>query len=242
MRGINLIKWRDYQDINTDSLWLFEERDSDEKLDFHGAFIPQVARQLIERYTAPGDTVVDLFLGSGTTFKVCSKLNRSCIGVDIQPYNKPIPEGCTFIQGDSCNYFKMRANLREHIDFANLIICHPPYHDIIKFTDKSTDLSNMGHDQFIESIGRLGILVHDFLPKKGTAALVIGDKYQKGGIVPLGFLCMQEFSKVLTLKGIVVKNIENNEAKGKNKNLWRFRALKFGFFEFKHEYIFVFQK
>lgn len=244
MRGINFNNWKIHSDILTDSLWMFDERDSDEKLDFHGAFIPQVAYQLISRYTAQGDTVVDLFIGSGTTFKVASRLKRLCIGVDIQPYNKPLPEGCYFIQGDSCNYFQTKAAIKEYmdVDLVNMIICHPPYHDIIQFTEDPRDLSNVNHNQFLDCIQRLSILVHDLLEPKGIAALVIGDKYEKGHLVPLGFECMQEFSKLLTLKGIVVKNIENNEAKGKNKNLWRYRALKGGFFEFKHEYIMLFQK
>ena len=38
-------------------------------------------------------------------------------------------------------------------------------------------------------------------------------------------------------------NLEGNEkAKGKQANLWRYRALYGGFYIFKHEYIMVFQK
>ena len=43
-------------------------------------------------------------------------------------------------------------------------------------------------------------------------------------------------------KAIVVKNIEGNEKKGKDENLWRSRALKWGFYIFKHEYIILFFK
>jgi hypothetical protein len=45
------------------------------------------------------------------------------------------------------------------------------------------------------------------------------------------------------LKSIIVKNIEGNEkAKGKQANLWRYRALYGGFYIFKHEYVMIFQK
>ena len=45
------------------------------------------------------------------------------------------------------------------------------------------------------------------------------------------------------MKAVIVKNMEGNErAKGKTANLWRYRALNGGFYIFKHEYIYVFQK
>jgi hypothetical protein len=44
-------------------------------------------------------------------------------------------------------------------------------------------------------------------------------------------------------KAIVVKNIEGNErGKGRDSNLWRYRALRGGFYVFKHEYVIIFQK
>jgi hypothetical protein len=44
-------------------------------------------------------------------------------------------------------------------------------------------------------------------------------------------------------KSIVVKNIEGNEVgKGRASNLWRYRALRSGFYLFKHEYVLILQK
>jgi hypothetical protein len=44
------------------------------------------------------------------------------------------------------------------------------------------------------------------------------------------------------LKSIVVKNFEETRGKRNQKELWRYRALAGGFYVFKHEYIFIFQK
>ena len=44
-----------------------------------------IIQWLIERYTKPGDTVLDPFMGSGTTGVACVKTGRSFIGVEIDP-------------------------------------------------------------------------------------------------------------------------------------------------------------
>lgn len=35
--------------------------------------------------TKPGDLIIDPFLGTGTTMRVCQRLDRECIGIDISP-------------------------------------------------------------------------------------------------------------------------------------------------------------
>jgi hypothetical protein len=74
-------------------------------------------------------------------------------------------------------------------------------------------------------------------------ALVIGDKYAGGEWIPLGFLTMDVVMRQgFLLKSIIVKNFEQTTAKRTQKELWRYRALAGGFYVFKHEYVFVFQK
>lgn len=52
---------------------------------FHGKFIPQIPRTIIEHLTKPGDIVLDPFCGSGTALVEANILNRKAIGADIAP-------------------------------------------------------------------------------------------------------------------------------------------------------------
>lgn len=47
----------------------------------------ELIRRLIENSTRVGDTVLDCFLGSGTTAVACQQLNRRCIGVELNKEN-----------------------------------------------------------------------------------------------------------------------------------------------------------
>ena len=121
---------------------------------------------------------------------------------------------------------------------------HPPYFDIIKFSDDERDLSNAPSiAAFLAMIGRVVDNVAPLLDRGRYLVLVIGDKYAKGDWIPLGFQTMNEVLKRgFSLKSIVVKNFEETTGKRTQKELWRYRALAGGFFVFKHEYIFIFKK
>jgi hypothetical protein len=133
----------------------------------------------------------------------------------------------------------MRANS------AHLLILHPPYADIIKFSNQPDDLSNAPTTKaFLDSFEAVARHGYELLAPGRFAALVIGDKYAEGELVPLGFWCLERMNRVgFKTKAIIVKNIEGNEkGKGKSANLWRYRALAGGYYIFKHEYIIIFFK
>ena len=48
-------------------------------------FIPQIPKFCIESYSKPGDTVLDPFMGSGTTLLESYISGRNCYGIDIHP-------------------------------------------------------------------------------------------------------------------------------------------------------------
>jgi hypothetical protein len=121
---------------------------------------------------------------------------------------------------------------------------HPPYHDIIKFSEDKSDLSNEETSEgFLQRLGQIVDNATPFLERGRYFGLVIGDKYCNSEWVPLGFYCMNEVLKrAYSLKSIIVKNFDETRAKREQKELWRYRALVGGFYIFKHEYIFLFEK
>jgi DNA modification methylase len=54
------------------------------------AFPEEIPRRLITLFTYVGETVLDPFLGSGTTMKVANELGRNCWGYEIDMELKPV--------------------------------------------------------------------------------------------------------------------------------------------------------
>ena len=64
-----------------------------EKQDKHLAVFPEeIPRRLIKMYSFVGDTVLDPFLGSGTTSLAARKLGRNSIGYEVNPEFLPVIE------------------------------------------------------------------------------------------------------------------------------------------------------
>ncbi len=254
-------RWREYDHIWTDSLWLIEARDRSggHRFDYHGNFVPQIATQTFLRYTREDDIVLDLFLGAGTSAIEAVRLKRRLIGVELQPdlvgtVRDRIPPTLLdsrihILQGDStlaATSDRVRGVLATMgTPHVQLLVLHPPYHDIIPFSSDPADLSNAPNleaflDRF-EAVARHGF---DLLAPGRFAVLVIGDKYARGELVPLSFYCLERMQAIgFRPKAIVVKDITGNEiGKGRASNLWRYRALAGGFYIFKHEYVMIWRK
>ena len=253
---LNLDSWKE-SEIWTDSLWIIPKRDKSGKHScfLHGNFVPQIPHQFILRYTKKNEIVFDPFLGSGTTAYEAESLNRNFIGIDIQKklvnYVKkniePKNNFSDLIISDSTKietFEKVKEILNNHKKKkVQLAILHPPYANIIKFSDLKNDLSNAESlKDFLEKFSAVLKNTIEILENGRYLVIVMGDKYTAGKWIPLGFYCLNEAQKLgLILKGIVIKNMEGNRAKRNKESIWRYRALSSDYYIFKHEYILIFK-
>lgn len=258
INDLNLNRWKEYDDILTDSLWVLEKRDTSgaHSGGYWGNFIPQIPNQLLRRFTKKGEWVLDAFLGSGTTLIESKRLGINGVGVELQhkvansaakaikQEKDPYSTRTEIIVGDSSTLdFKSELQQRK-IKSVQFLIMHPPYWDIIKFSEDKKDLSNAKSiEEFLNLFGNIIDATYPVLDKGRYFAVVIGDKYSGGNWIPLGFYTMQEVLKrKYSLKSIIIKNFDETKGKRNQKELWRYRALVGGFYIFKHEYIFIFKK
>jgi DNA modification methylase len=265
INDINLKEWKKEireKNILLGTLWVFSRR---EKTGVHtnyywGNFIPQIPYQALIRYTRSGDWVLDPFAGSATTLITCKQMNRNAIGVELVPRvvalfnwrlrtqaNKQV--FAKIIQGDSTSV-EARKRVEDilaahHTKQVQLIILHPPYFNIIHFSNDPRDLSNAPSlGIFLKMFRKVVENFAGLLQERRYLVLVMGDYYRKGEYVPLAFKAFEEVIATGLFKpiGDVVKNIEGNRGKRRLEPLWQYRTLKNGFFIFKHEHVFYFQK
>ena len=251
--------WKEI-DINIDSLWLIGPRAKGGKRTnfYHGNFVPQIPDHLIRRYTDEDDIVLDIFMGSGTTLFECERLKRNFIGFDINQeiidfVEKNMKDSSVKYCINNCDVtntvefeknivYNLKSLGKRTVDF---LIAHPPYMDIVKFTNRSEDLSNISDlGEFINKFTMAMKNGVKYLKAGKHFAVVVGDLYRNSEVLPLGFYLMYSIKRNIKckLKGIVVKDMVGNRAKIGLESLWRYKCLKSDYFLFKHEYIFVFKK
>jgi DNA modification methylase len=232
--------WRKYQnDITTEAIWVSSKSDKytipqrgfENDQDFHGIFIHEIPYQMILRYTKEKETVWDCFAGSGTTHEIAKFLNRNSINNDLNPQKDYIQ------QGDS-RYFNPNQKIQ-------LAIMHPPYHNIVKYSNDGNDLSCCDNlNNFYLAFTEVVKNVNNYLESKRFLILVCGHIYYNGEDVPVGHDCMNIIRRFgYKCKGIIVKDYgETKNGHKKRANLEYYRALKNGTWKFAGDNIFVMQK
>ena len=200
-------------------------------------------RNLILRYSNPGEWVLDQFMGSGTTLVEAKLLNRNAIGVDINPQSISISEAnLQFRCETNSKIFIRNGNATDlyfikdsHIDF---ICTHPPYANIIKYSRGiEGDISLLGVEEFLTEMHKVAEESYRVLKKGKMCAVMIGDVRKHGKVIPLGFRMMECFLQAGFMnKEIIIKEQHNC----RSTDYWEKRNKNF--LLLAHEYIFVFQK
>ena len=250
----------DFQ-LETTTIWDFPHRGSWAVHigDYRGNWPPQLVRNIILKYTKPGDLVLDAFMGGGTTLIEAWLLNRHSVGIDLsklayqtasarlnrmellsqhdsrtrlESQYKPqlIVGDSTFVNGKT-PYNDIRAGT------VNLLCVHPPYLDALTYTNgHPEDLSQIRDPvDFLARITGFAEGATPYLASNSTCAVLIGDVRRSGRTIPLGAWTLAAFSRVgFQLEDVIIKTQHRDRSS-------EFYFSSSGGYLLAHEYLYVFK-
>ncbi|MFW6028921.1 MAG: TRM11 family SAM-dependent methyltransferase [Halanaerobiales bacterium] len=231
------------------SVWSFPERGSWETHNgrYRGNFAPQIPRNLILRYTNEDDMVLDPMMGGGTTLIEAKLLNRRSIGFDINPEAVEISSSNIGFSGNYKYEPIIRIGDARKFDgirdeYIDLIIIHPPYLNIIKYSNGKIkkDFSNYKNvDKFLDDFNKVIDECYRVLKKNNYCAILIGDIRRKGRYIPLSYSVLNAFlEKGFILKEEIIK-VQHNCS---STSYWTKQVKKYNFYLIMHEHLFIFRK
>ena len=244
-----ITKWEpDNFEMEMTTHWSFPKRGDWATHDakWRGNWSPYIPRNLLLRYSQAGDLVLDQFAGGGTTLVEAKLLNRNIIGVDVNDIALNRCREKIDFEHDGANgkVYLYKGDARkldfipnEKIDF---ICTHPPYADIIKYSDDlDNDLSRCNVKDFLAEMEKVAAESYRVLKSNKFCAILMGDTRKKGCMIPMSFEVMKVFQKAgFTLQEIIIKEQHNCRATG----YWKTNSVKYNFLLIAHEYLFVFRK
>lgn len=176
-----------------------------EKQRLHGASFPEsLARQQIEIYTRRGETVLDPFVGVGTTLDACAALGRQGIGIDLNSEFVRLAREDLELRGDAEDQRLIQgdaARLSEWVEpgGVNMVLTSPPYGSLLKnltvdfadrwlehndlnvvarpkpYSEDPADLGNMEYVEFLEAICDVMALTYEALVPNSYSVWVVKD-------------------------------------------------------------------
>lgn len=228
--------------LETTTIWSFKQRGNwlTHRGDYPGNWSPYVPKNIILRYSKPGDLILDQFVGSGTTLIEASELGRYAIGCDINP--KAIEITKQRVTGKNLQILNRDARNLYDIpqSSVDLICTHPPYGNIIKYSKNiDGDLSLMNLDSFYSSMKIVSKECFRVLKNNKYCAILMGDTRKNGYIVPIAFNVMNIFLNTgFLLKEIVIKEQHNCSS----TEYWSKISVERNFLLIAHEYLFILKK
>lgn len=249
MMDKKIIKWEpDNFKLESTTCWSFPIRGDWATHDakWRGNWSPYVPRNVLLRYSKEDDLVLDQFIGGGTTLVEAKLLNRNIIGIDVN-------DDALFCCKEKINFEHDGANGRVYLrkgdarslDFIpdssiDLICTHPPYADIIKYSENiPEDMSLLNIPSFLQQMQKVANESYRVLKESKFCAILIGDIRKNGFVVPLSFSIMNIFeSEGFKLKEIIIKEQHNC----KLTKYWKSKSKKYNFLLLSHEYLFLFKK
>ncbi len=142
---------------------------------YRGATPSYVVWNVLHRFSAPGELVVDPFCGSGTTLDVAKDLDRRARGFDVAPCRSDV-------EGADARSLPLKS------DSVDLVFMDPPYADNLHYSDDPRCIGKLKADGRYQRAMRLAIKESCRVLRPGRVlAVYVSDVLHKGrAFFPLG--------------------------------------------------------
>lgn len=210
--------------------------------DYVGATPSWILWQLLQRYTHPGDLVVDPMCGSGTTLDVARDLDRRALGYDLNPQRDDI----------------FRADARRlplENEVADFVFIDPPYSTHVDYSDDPACIGKLaaggedGGRAYYDAMTRVIEEIDRILRPDRCMALYVSDSYSKGSghygraprgrFMPIGFELFMRLRRPFVPVDIVTVVRHNRKLEMGN---FRKAAEEENFFLRGFNYLFIMRK
>jgi DNA modification methylase len=186
-------------------------------------------------------------VGGGTTLVEAKLLNRKGMGFDINPEAVKLSKNNLKFDNDSKYKPKVKiGDIRNLTNIKNesidLIVTHPPYMNIIKYSDGEIDgdlsqISNL--TKFCDELDKGIKELYRVLKRDSYCAILIGDTRKSKHYVPLSYYVLQMFiNNGFALKEDIIKAQHNCDS----TPYWKSQANKYNIYLIMHEHLFIFRK
>jgi len=202
---------------------------------------------LILRYSKENDVLLDSMIGGGTTAIEAKILNRNllCSDVNMEAIKRTKDSLNFEVENDSWQrVFQWDARELKEVknDSIDFVLTHPPYVDIIKYSDGKlkNDISGIHDiDDFVNEVEKIAKEFYRVLKPGKFCAILMGDTRRQKMYQPLAYKVMQKFlDSGFVLKEDIIKKQHNCKATG----FWVNKSKDYNFLLIMHEHLFIFQK
>jgi len=203
--------------------------------DYRGATPSYIIWNLLKRYTAEKDLVIDPCAGSGTTLDVARDLQRRALGYDLAPP----PARKDIFRVDAR---KLPAELSGKADF---VFIDPPYSTHIEYSDDPRCIGKLdagvdGGRAYYEAMAQVIREIDRVLKPGKHMALYVSDSFVKGRpFMPIGFELFALLRKHFEPADIIAVTRHNKTLEMGN---YRQAAEEGNFFLRGFNYLFIMRK
>jgi len=197
---------------------------------FQGVTPAFIVWNMLQRYTKPGDLVVDPMCGSGTTIDVCEEEGRRVIGYDINPQHPKV------IKNDS-----RKIPLEDNS--VDMVFIDSPYGDNVNYSDDPADIGKISAEdpKFYEELEKVAREIYRILKPGKVMGWLIGDQWVKRKFTPVGFKIYQMLVDNVKFEPIDIICVARRN-QSSNTRIWHYRAQKFNFFLRGFKYLILVRK